>query len=230
MIAAVVNAVAILIGAALGCLLGSRLKQRFSDTIMNALALCVCVIGLMSALKAEDMLMVIICVALGAVIGEAFNTENGIEKLGDKLKNKLAGGAGFTQGFVTASLVYCVGSLAIMGSIEAGINNDYTLIFSKSVLDGVGAIVFASAYGVGVALSAVPVLIYQGLITLFASSLSGVSTEAMMVGISAVGGVLVFGIGVKMLGVKSIRVGNMLPAVFLPLAYIPIAELLASLF
>jgi len=155
--------------------------------------------------------------------------------MGNFLKSKtkrLSEGSRFTEGFVTATILFCVGSMAIMGSLEAGINGDYTIILSKSILDGLTSISFAAAMGAGVMFSAGIILIYQGGLTLLASALAPVLSAEVVTEMSAVGGVLLIGIAINMLdlGKNKIRAANMLPAIFLPIAYMPFANWVASLF
>ncbi len=236
MIAAVINAVLVLVGSVAGLLFKGRLSEKISRAIMVVLALCVAMIGVSSALKDENTLCVIICMVLGVIIGEWLKIEQRIDSLGEKLKNKFTkaetGSGRFTEGFMTATLLFCIGSMAIVGSIEAGINHDYTIILSKSIIDCISAVTLAAAMGIGVAFSAAGVLVYQGVITLLAIYVGPFLSEAMINQMSAVGGLLIIGLSINMLGLtkEKLRVGNMLPAVFLPIAYIPIENLIRSLF
>ena len=236
MIAAVINGVLILVGSIIGLLVKGKLSEKLSRAVMIAIALCVALIGVSSALKDENTLCVIICMVVGVILGEWIQIEQKIDNLGEKLKAKVSRGsassAHFTEGFMTATLLFCIGSMAIVGSIEAGINKDYTIILSKSILDCISAVTLAAALGVGVAFSSVGVLVYQGVITLLAIYVGPFLSQAMINEMSAVGGLLIIGLAINMLGLskEKLRVGNMLPAVFLPLVYIPIENLLKSLF
>ncbi|MGI5971466.1 MAG: DUF554 domain-containing protein [Oscillospiraceae bacterium] len=235
MIAAVVNAVLIVAGSIVGLLAKNRIKEKYSKTIMAALALCVAVIGIMNAIKTPDILIVIICLVIGSAVGEIINIERHIDSLGERLRrrfDKSEGGSRFTEGFVSASLLFCVGSMAIMGSLEAGINHNYSIIFSKSVIDAVTAITFSAAMGIGVIFSAAAVLLYQGLITLLASYVGPFLGDAVVAQMSAVGGVMLIAISYNMLeiGKERIRAGNMLPAIIIPIGLVPLAEFLYSLF
>lgn len=238
MIAAIVNAVLVLVGSVLGIVCRRWINERISAAITRGLALCVMLIGIMSAIGTENTLCVIICLVVGIIIGEALRIEERVDKLGESLKRRVVkadGGdnARFTEGFVTATLLFCVGSMAIVGSIEAGINHDYSIIFSKSIIDCVSAITFAAAMGFGVAFSALGVLVYQGLITLLAIWVGPYLPTEVITEMSAVGGLLIMGLAFNMLGVmkqgQSIRVANMLPAVFLPILYIPVVNWISEI-
>lgn len=226
MLGTVVNVCAILLGCALGLLLRKGLPQRLRDTVMQGLGLCVILIGLSGAIGTSDTMCVIISVVLGGLLGAAVNIEKRLENLGNLAQRKLTrGGDGFARGFVTASLVYCVGAMAIMGALDSGLKGDHATLIAKSALDGISAIIFASTLGPGVALSAVAVLIYQGSITLMAGWLKPLLTDAIITEMSAVGGLLIVGIGLNMLFDKHIAVGNLLPAIFVPMAYFPLLSL-----
>lgn len=236
MIATIINCILVLLGSFLGLLLKGKLPQRMLDTLVQALGLCVVSIGIASAVGTQDTLCVVVCLALGTVIGEAVDIEKHLDIWGDKLRRKVEKNPGsnstFTEGFVTASLLFCIGAMAIVGSIEAGINGDYSILISKSVIDGITAISLAAALGLGVAFSAIPILLYQGALTLLAGLAAGILQEAVITEMSAVGGCIIIGIGLNMLKLPktSLKVGNMLPAIFLPLAYLPIANFLAQIF
>ncbi len=226
MLGTVVNVCAILLGCALGLLLRKGLPQRLRDTVMQGLGLCVILIGLSGAIGTSDTMCVIISVVLGGLLGAAVNVEKRLENLGNLTQQKLArGGDGFARGFVTASLVYCVGAMAIMGALDSGLKSDHATLIAKSALDGISAIIFASTLGPGVALSALTVLIYQGSITLMAGWLKPLLTDVIITEMSAVGGLLIVGIGLNMLFDKHIAVGNLLPAIFVPMAYFPLLSL-----
>ena len=234
MLATVINAVLVLIGSILGVLFKNRIGARFNTILTHALGLCVLGIGVTSAIATENTLCVIVCMVLGTILGEAIRIEDRLDGAGELLRKRLAGGDGgsrFTEGFVTASVLFCVGSMAIMGSMEAGIQGKHDILISKGVIDGVTAITFASAMGVGVAFSALPLMIYQGGLTLLFARVGPFLDGAAITEMSAVGGTIIIGIAINMLGLgkAKIRVGNMLPAIFLPLAYLPAAQWLAEL-
>jgi len=229
MIAAVVNAVVVILGGLLGLLFGGKLKEVHTETIVNALGICTMVIGITSAITTSNILIVIICLVIGTIIGELLKIEHRLDGLGDWLKSKVSknGGGRFTEGFVTASLLFCVGSMAIMGSFDAGLRGDYNTIFAKSALDCVMAVTFAATMGVGVLFSGATVLVYQGALTLLAGVVEPFLSAAVVTEMSAVGGVLLIGTGMNIIGLtqKRIRVGNMLPAIFLPVIWFAIAGL-----
>lgn len=226
MIGTLINMVAILAGSALGLLLRKGIPDRLRDTVMQGLGLCVLLIGASGALKTADTMCVIISIVVGGLIGAAVNIERQLERLGEAAEKKFAHSeGGFANGFVTASLVYCVGAMAIVGSMDSGLRGDHATLIAKSALDGVSAIFFASALGPGVALSAVAVFVYQGAIALLATWIAPLLTEPIITEMSAVGGLLIIGIGLNMIYDKHISVGNLLPAIFVPMAYIPIMNL-----
>lgn len=226
MLGTLINVGTILVGSALGLLLRKGLPQRLRDTVMQGLGLCVILIGLSGAIGSGDTMCVILSVVLGGLLGAAVNIERRLEDLGKLAQRKLArGGDGFARGFVTASLVYCVGAMAIMGALDSGLKGDHATLIAKSALDGISAIVFASTLGPGVACSALSVLAYQGAITLMAGWLKPLLTDAIVTEMSAVGGLLIVGIGLNMLLDKHIAVGNLLPAIFVPMAYFPLLSL-----
>lgn len=234
-IATIINAALILLGSAIGLLFKNKISDRFSTVITQALALCVLGIGISNVLKSSDTLCVIVCLVLGTVIGEALRIEDRLDSAGDLLRRKLIrqdSGSRFTEGFVTATLLYCIGAMAITGSIEAGLNHNYSIIVSKGVIDGVSSITFAAAMGVGAAFSIIPLIIYQGAITLLAGVVGPYLGDAVIAGMTATGGTLIVGLAVNMLNIPNvrIRVGNMLPGIFLPIIYIPVVNWLGALF
>ncbi len=223
MIAAIVNAVVVAAGGLLGLLFGGKLKEKHTRTIVAALGICTMVIGITGAVATSNILIVIVCLVIGTIVGELLKIEQRLDGLGDWLKAKVAkkGGGRFTEGFVTASLLFCVGSMAIMGSFDAGLRGDYNTIFAKSALDCVMAVTFAATMGVGVLFSAVTVLVYQGALTLLAGIMEPLLSSVVITEITAVGGIMLIATGMNILGLtkERIHVGNMLPALFLPIVY-----------
>jgi len=235
MLGTIINAGLILLGSLIGLVFKNKISSRFTATITQGLALCVLFIGASSAIQTTDSLCMIMSMVFGILVGEAINIEKRLDQMGEFLKVKLhqeGENNHFTEGFVTASLLFCVGSMAVMGALRAGIYRDYSVLISKGVLDGVTSISFAAALGVGVAFSALPILIYQGGLTLLFAAMGPVLEELVVAEMSAVGGAIIFAIGLNMLGVgkNKIKVGNMLPAIFMPILYLPLRELLGSLF
>lgn len=234
MVATFINAALVLLGSIIGLIFKNKISDRFSTVITQALALCVLGIGISNVLESSDTLCVIVCLVLGTMIGEALRIEQRLDHAGEFLRRKLIkenSGSRFTEGFVTATLLYCIGAMAITGSIEAGLNHNYSIIISKGVIDGVTSITFAAAMGVGVAFSVVPLIIYQGAITLLASVVGPYLSEVVIAAMTATGGTLIMGLAVNMLNIPNvkIRVGNMLPAIFLPIIYIPVVNWLSAL-
>lgn len=220
MLGTFVNCLAIIAGSLVGLLFKNGIPERYNQTIMQAIGLCVILVGLKTALGCDDIIVVIISLALGAVIGEIIGIEALLERLGDFLENKFSSpGSTFSTGFVTASLLYCVGSMAIVGSLESGLLGKYDTLFAKSCLDGITGIVLASSLGIGVMFSAGPVLAYQGAITLAAGLLKPFLVPAVISQMSGAGGLLIMAIGINLLLNQKIKIGNMLPAVFIPLIY-----------
>ncbi len=236
MLATIINVILILLGSAAGLLFKNLISERLMSILTHALGLCVLGIGISSMIGTQDTLCVIVCMAAGTVLGHAIDIEGRLEGAGDLLRARLLKGGGgnsrFTEGFVSAAVLFCVGAMAITGSIEAGLNHNYEIIISKGVIDGVTSISFAATMGVGVAFSTIPLLVYQGGITLLAGWVGPYLPGAVITEMTAVGGTLIAAIAVNMLGLgrEKIKVGNMLPAMFLPVAYIPLAEWIGALF
>lgn len=215
-----VNTLAIIAGSLAGLVVKGGIPKTYMDTVMQAIGLAVILIGLKGALGAEDLLLVIFSLAIGGVAGEFLRIEERLEQLGLWLERKLSRvGGDIAKGFVTASLLFCVGSMAIVGSLESGLTGNHQTLFAKSVLDGVSSIVFASTFGFGVMLSAGAVFLYQGLITVTASLIKPFLIPPVIAQMSAVGGLLIMAIGFNILEFKRIKVGNMLPAILIPLIY-----------
>lgn len=223
MIGTIVNSVAVVIGCLIGSLIKGRLKTNISNTIMSGLGLCVLYIGVSGALKGEDTLLMIICIVIGALIGELIDIDKWLSRLGEIIERKVnkvgKSNISIAEGFVSASLLFCVGAMAIVGALESGLKGNHDTLFTKSILDGISSIIFTSSLGIGVIFSAVTVFIYQGAITLGAGILSGVLSTTVITNMSAIGGLLIVGLGFNMLGVTKIKVANLLPAIFLPILF-----------
>ena len=218
-----INVVAVLAGGLLGLFLGTRLPEKLKQTVMAGLGLFTMAIGLQMFLKTQNSLVVLGAVLVGGVLGEWWRIEDGLENLGVFLEKRFMGGTGsagsdgsnsrFVRGFLTASLVFCVGPMAILGSIQDGLSGDSSLLVIKSVLDCFAALAFASSLGVGVMFSALVVLFYQGGISLLAVQAQAVVNPAMMNEMTAAGGLILMGIAFSgLLGIKKIRTGSFLPA------------------
>lgn len=227
-----VNVGAIIAGGTIGWLAKRGISERYKKTVMQGIGLSVLIIGLSGSLQGilrfvgEDRLDrvyltgMILSLVIGGLIGESMNIEKRLDDLGMWFQYKFAKGENtFAEGFVTASLVYCVGAMAIVGSLEDGLTGDTQILFAKAILDGVSAIVFAATLGMGVTFSFLPVLAYQGAITLLAGFLKPWLTEDIISQMSLVGSVLITGIGINILEIARIKVGNLLPAIFLPAVF-----------
>ena len=229
----IVNAAAIIGGATLGILIKGGLPKRFEDIIMSSIALAVLFIGIggalvgllyigNGALSMQYIMLMVLSMVLGGIFGELLNIEAKLDSLGEAIKNKLPeklAGNSFVEGFVTASMLFCVGAMAIVGALEDGLSGDRTILFTKSILDGMAALIFAASLGFGVAFSALPLFVYQGGITLLAQFLRPFLSDALIGQMSFVGSILIFAIGINMLMGKRIKVGNLLPAIFFPILF-----------
>jgi len=209
----IANAAAIVAGSLAGLLMHGRFPENVKKIVFQALGLAVLVIGLQMALAFDRPLLVVFSLVLGGICGELLRIEDRLEALGERLKAVARSrNALFTEGFVSASLIYCVGSMAVLGALDDGLRQDPTILFTKATLDGFASIPLASTYGVGVMFSAVPILLYQGAITLAAGSVREFATPQLLAQLSSVGGFLILSIGVNLLGLTRIKVGNLLPA------------------
>jgi uncharacterized membrane protein YqgA involved in biofilm formation len=214
------NAATVLIGGLIGLIFGSRFSDRARQTVLAGLGLFTAAIGVRMFLETQNPLYPLGGVLLGALIGEGLRIEDGLARLGAWLERRFTRGADsptstFVRGFLTASILFCVGPLTILGSIQDGLSGDYQLLAIKSVLDGFAALALASALGVGVLFSIVVILVYQGGLTLLAAQAQSVLTEPMTAEMTAVGGILLMGIAVgSLLELRPIRTGNLLPALF----------------
>lgn len=229
MFGTIVNSIAIICGSVVGLLLSKGIPEKYKEIILSAVSLSVILIGVKSALVTEKMMIVIFSMVIGALLGEFLAIEKRLEDLGQYLEQKMAKASSdtssFGRGFVTASLVFCVGSMAIVGSLESGLTGNHQTLLAKSVLDGVISIVFASAMGLGVMFSSVAVFLYQGLITMTAMFMKSYLVPETISQMTSVGGLLIVAIGTNMLKVTNIRVGNLIPAIFLPLLYYCLQQL-----
>ncbi|GAA0817405.1 DUF554 domain-containing protein [Clostridium tertium] len=215
MIGTLINSLTIIIGSIIGLFVKGKINGKISDTIMSGLALCVIYIGVSGALKGENTIVMIISIALGGLIGELIDIDSKLENLGNKIEkmvNKNGSTVSIAEGFVTSTLLFCVGAMAIVGALESGLNNNYSTLLAKSILDGISSIIFSSTLGIGVILSSVSVLLYQGSITLAAGMLSNMLNDAAITNITAVGSLLIIGLGLNILGISKIKVSNLLPA------------------
>lgn len=214
MLGVAINVLAVLLGTFLGMTIGRFLKEDVRKTIMQALGVCVVVIGVSDALKTNNSLLVILSVVIGGFLGSVLHISDGLDKLGDCLQKKISknGESKIGEGFVSATMIFCVGAMTVYGSISAGLGDNSTLLI-KSVLDGTVAIVLASSLGIGVAFSAIPILVLQGGVALLAEFIAPYATPEFLAELSGIGGVLVFCIGLNLLEIKKIKTADLLPAI-----------------
>lgn len=210
---------AVAAGALIGVSVGKRMSQKLQEIVFQALGLVVGAIGISMALESTNLLISVVSIVLGAVTGHALGIEKSLNLFADKVRGKIRiGGERFTEGFVGATLLYCVGSMAVLGSFEDGLGEFPTLLCTKSVIDGVSAIALAAVSGIGVMFSIFPVMIYQGALTLCAEWLSPIMSEVMIAEMTAVGGLMLMGISLSLLRIKEVRTADMLPAlIYAPL-------------
>ena len=233
----IVNALAILAGSAAGMLLtwlagrfsgvlpadSVKLGERLQTIIMQGVALCVLYLGISGSLDGQNTLIAILSMVLGAILGELLDLDRRMRSLGDWVQKKTerlalgSGNASVSEGFVTASLLFCVGAMAIVGALQDGLTGDQSTLFAKALLDGISAIVFGASLGIGVAFSAAAVLLYQGIIAVLASFLSPFLGDAVIAEMTCVGSLLIIALGTNMLNVTKIKVMNLVPAIFLPI-------------
>ena len=220
-IGTLINAGAVLLGGGIGLLLKGKIPKTLAENIARSIGLCVCIIGIAGAVKGDFMLLAV-SLALGTLTGELLHIEEGLNKLGlwmQKTLSRKEENSTFAEGFVAATLLFCVGAMAIIGSIESGLGGDRSTIFTKSILDGMTSMVLASTLGLGVLFSAGAILLYQGSIEMFAGSLQYVLTDALIIQISAAGGVMIFAIGLNMVLNAKLKVANMLPGLLVAAGY-----------
>lgn len=233
MLATIINSAAIVLGSLIGILFKQRINTRITRSLVTALALAVAVLGIMGAIQTKDSLGMVICIAVGTLLGELLDLDGKLEALAQLLRRLVAPGeaasGSFTQGFISATLTFCIGSMAIMGSMQAGISGDMSILLSKSVIDCITAVSFATALGIGVAFSALPILVYQGGITLLAAVIAPFLAQSVINEVSAVGSIMMIAVAINLLELRQIPVANMLPAMFLPVLYQPLSQWIAGL-
>lgn len=209
----VVNVAAIVLGSLAGLVIGGRMTESMRSIVFSGLGLCTLVIGIQMGMKTGNPLILVFSILLGCITGELLRLEDRLTSLGDWMKSRMkSGNDKFTEGFVSASVLFCVGSMAILGGFDEGLRGDHTILFTKSILDGFASIAFAATYGVGVMLSFIPVFIYQASLTEFATVLQPILSDSMMNELTAAGGVMILGISINLLELKQIPLTNMLPA------------------
>jgi uncharacterized membrane protein YqgA involved in biofilm formation len=203
-----------MLGTGVGVLLKRGIPERYQQTLMNGMGLAVALIGLQMAFKTQNILVVIVSIAIGAVMGETLDIDRRLQQVSDALAAKLGDKHGnVSDGFMTASLVFCIGAMAVVGPIQEGLTGDTSTLYAKSVLDSIAAAVLASSLGIGVGISSLSILLYQGTITMLAGFFSTLLSEAAIYELTAVGGLLIVGIGLLMLDIKKMKIANLLPAI-----------------
>jgi len=209
----IINAIAIIIGGGLGLLFQKGFSERVSQTALQVLGLFSMVVGLTMAIQGKELILILISLVLGAVLGEVIHIEDRLDKLGSSLEKRLhLTEKSPAKGFIYTSLLFCVGSMAIVGSITDGLKGAPSILVTKAMMDGIISIPFAANMGIGVLGSSVPILLYQGGLTLLAWKLQSFFTPLMIGELTSVGGVIVMGIGINILGLQKVRVGNLIPA------------------
>lgn len=232
----IINAVSVAVGGMIGTLFGSAISEKLSSSIIVAIGLMTMVMGIQFAVQTSDILIIMICLVIGTIIGTALNLDHKMDNSANVIKKNLAGtrfGRGkFSEAFISTTILFCLGTMTVVGSIQSGLNHDHSILITKSIMDMISAVVFASALGGGVLLSAVSVLAIESGITLLASLAAPVLTAAVVNEMSAVGGVIFIGLAVNLTGIsqKKIKIGDMLPAILVPLVYMPAADWITSLF
>ena len=221
MLGTIVNIATIILGSGLGLLLRKGIPQRLTDAVMKAVALCVIYIGIDGCLEGNNTLVAIVSMALGTLIGELLDLDGRLNSLGEKIESKVSKNSqnknSIAKGFVTASLLFCVGAMAIVGSLESGINGNHEILFSKSLLDLITSFILATTLGIGVMFSAAFVFLYQGSITVLAQFIGPYLSDAVIAEMTCVGSILIIALGLNMLGVTKLKIMNCIPAVFLPI-------------
>ena len=230
MLGPVVNALVVVVCSLAGCFLIRGIPERFEELIKKAIGLSIIYVGIRGALDNERMLLLIMSMVAGAIIGEFINIDKWMNQAGLWAERKLGmaktaerpgnTGRNFSKGFVSASIIFCTGSMAIVGSMQSGLQGNHETLFAKSILDGSISLVFGASMGIGVAFSALPVLLYEGAIALASLAIKDYLTPEIIREMSAVGSLIISGIGFNFLGVKEIKVANLIPAIFIPWAYL----------
>lgn len=236
MLGTIVNGIAIIICALIGKFFIGRffekgLPVRFEDIIKKAIGLSVMYIGISGAMENQRVMLLIFSMVLGSILGEWINIDKGMNTIGLWAEKKFKFGEGnFAKGFVTASILFCTGSMAIVGAMQSGLQGNHEMLFAKSILDGAISIVFASTMGIGVVFSAIPVVLYEGAITLGAGYIKDWLTPEIITEMSAVGSLLIAAIGFNFLEVREIKVANMIPAIFLPWLFLALEPVVTKFF
>lgn len=220
MLGTIVNALAIVVGGIIGIIFKNIIPDKLSETLLKATGLAVVTVGIRLSLAGENLTLLIISIIAGTLIGELLDIEGRLDRLGQNIEGRLKNkDSNITAGFVSCTLVYCVGSMSIMGAIQSGLTGTHEILFSKALIDGIVSISMAVSMGVGVIFSSISVLLYQGLLTILAQFVQSLLSPEVISEMTAVGGTVIMAIGLNFLEIKRVKVGNMLPAIFLPILY-----------
>lgn len=221
MLGTIVNTIAVIIGAGIGMFLKKGIPEKLADTMMKGLGLCTLFLGISGSLDGQNSLILIISIVAGALIGEGIDLDAKLNQLGQWLENKFkskdGGKVSIAEGFVSASLLFCVGAMTIVGSLQSGLQGNHEMLFNKSMLDFVAAIIFASTMGIGVMVSAAFVFVYQGAITLLAQWVAPILSDVVIAEMNCVGSVIIIGLALNILGITKLKVMNYVPAIFIPI-------------
>lgn len=217
---AIVNSVVVILTSAIGLIIGQRIPEKLNLAIMQGIGLVVVSIGISGVVDGDNTLVLILSMVIGILIGEGIDIHQRINNFIDKMTTRFSGDTDqsqFTQAFMTATMLFCIGSMAIVGSLESGLTGDNGTLYTKSVIDGISAILFSSSLGVGVIFSAIPLLFYQGGLVLFAQFLAPLLSDAVILEMTTVGSVLLIGMGLNMLKLTDFKMMNFIPAIFIPI-------------
>lgn len=231
LLGALVNTGTVILGSLIGLLLRKGISKKIADSVMKAMSLCVMWIGITGAIKGTNTIVIILSTLIGALIGEAIDIDRHVNNLGKKIEEKVGEGHGsVSQGFVSATLLFCVGSMTILGALESGLTGNHTTQLAKALLDFVSSMIYASSFGIGVIFAAGSVLVIQGSITLMATWLEPLLSAAVITEVTAVGSIFIIGLALNMMGVTKLKLMNYIPAIFLPILLCPLYEYIVGLF
>ncbi len=233
MIGVITNTVTVIIGSLIGMPFNKGIPKKFSDVLMKTIGLCTIYIGISGALEGKKTLVLIVSMVLGVLIGELLKLDDLLNKIAEKLENKLSKSSDIkgkiSTGFISATMLFCVGSMTIVGSLNAGLLGDNNLLFTKALLDFISSIVLASTFGIGVLISSVSVLVLQGAIVLLARLISPILSTVIIAEMTCVGSIIILALGLNLIGLTKFKIANFLPAVFLPIAIYPLYNLIEKL-
>ncbi len=226
----IVNVIAVLVGGAIGLLLNKGVPEKLASALMTGVGFCTMYIGIDGCLDGDNTLVAVLSIVFGAVVGTLLDLDGRLKRLGERVEERFSKkestGGRLAQGFVSASLLFCVGTMAIVGSLQSGLQGNHEMLYLKSVLDAISSVVFGATLGVGVMLSAVSVFVYQGAITMLAQVVAPYLSEVVIAEMNCVGSLLIIGLSLNLLKVADIKVANFVPAVFFPILLCPLYQLI----